>query len=114
MLRTITLICMGLTKVLVISILASPQTQTPTQPVQPQSPCATAPAPAKKTGWGERLKQHLADAAQKEEAKLGAKIGKATGGVINDSTLPSVGDIAGGGPKESKPCTPAPAPAPQH
>ena len=112
--RTITLICLGLSKALVLWVLVNPQTQTPTQPVQPQSPCATAPAPAKKTGWGERIKQHLADAAQKEEAKLGAKIGKTTGGVIDGGTLPSVGDIAGGGPKESKPCTWAPAPAPQH
>ena len=78
------------------------------------------------------MKQHLADMAQKEEAKLGEKLAKRTGDVVDGSTLPSVPDITGGGPKETKPCTPAtpatlppgqpapttpagtPAPTPQH
>ena len=86
---TITLICMGLTKALLLWILVTPQTQTPTPMAQPQLPpcAASTPAPTKKAGWAERMKQHLAQMAQRELDRAGNQIGTATGGAVDGSTL---------------------------
>ena len=116
--KTIVLVCMGITKALLLWTLFAPQMQSqqiPTQPVQPQTqPCVSATAPPKKPGIGDRIKlrleQRLEVMAQQQINKMGVKVGKATGGVLDGSALPTVPEIVGSVPTQPKPCIAVPQP----
>jgi hypothetical protein len=113
---TIGFVCMGLVKATLLWALFNPQTQFSTPPVQPQTqtqPCVPAAAPPKKSTFADRIKlrleQRLEMMAQQEVNKIGGKVGKATGGVLDGSALPTVPEIVGSVPTQPKPCIAVPA-----